>query len=141
MIFRGVRDFRSAGILIAIAIVSSVMARPRTLVYGEDEKVSLVTEWSHRHVVYSAPKSYVRAFHLSQDPRYVQQWVRRNAERKHHHHDREWFAEEPGQVHGDWSMYLGNGGTTGDGVFPAKFSFDVTTANCGSAGIPDFVVF
>jgi hypothetical protein len=142
MILRGVRDFRSARILIVIAIISSVMARPRTLVLGGDEKVSLVTDWSHRHVVYSAPKSFVRAFHLSGDSRYVQQWVRRNAERKrHHHHDHEWFEEETGQVHGDWSMYLGNGGTTGDGVFPAKFSFDVTTANCGSSGIPDFVVF
>src|SRR4029077_11111306 len=94
MLLRGVRDFRSARILIVIAIISSVMARPRTLVLGGGEKVSLVTDWSHRHVVYSAPKSLVRAFHLSGDSRYVQQWVRRNAERKrHHHHDHEWFEE------------------------------------------------
>jgi hypothetical protein len=29
----------------------------------------------------------------------------------------------------------------GAGNYPAKFSFDITTANCGNAAQPDFVVF
>jgi hypothetical protein len=41
----------------------------------------------------------------------------------------------------DWSMSLGPNATVGAGNYPAKFSFDITTANCGNAARPDFVVF
>jgi hypothetical protein len=43
--------------------------------------------------------------------------------------------------HADWSMNMGSGASAGLVVFPAKFSFSTTTANCGSATKPDFVVF
>ena len=42
---------------------------------------------------------------------------------------------------GDWSQNLGSGANAGAGVFPAKYSFSVTTANCGNATRPDTVVF
>ncbi len=41
----------------------------------------------------------------------------------------------------DWSMDMGSGASAGLGMYPAKFSFDVSTANCGTAAKPDFVVF
>ncbi len=41
----------------------------------------------------------------------------------------------------DWSISLGPNATVGAGNYPAKFSFDITTANCGNAAQPDFVVF
>ncbi len=44
-------------------------------------------------------------------------------------------------MHTDWSMNMGNNATSGLGVFPAKFSFDVNSANCSSAPSPDFVVY
>ena len=137
---KSIGGVRIAGLLVATAIIVIVSVKPPTVVYSGEERASLATDWSHRHVVYSAPENFVRAFHLAHDPRYVQQWVRRNAERRHHHVP-EWFPEASGKLHGDWSMYLGNGATTGPAVYPAKFSFDITTANCGSSGTPDFVVF
>ncbi len=41
----------------------------------------------------------------------------------------------------DWSMNMGNNATSGLGVFPAKYSFDVNSANCSSAPSPDFVIY
>jgi hypothetical protein len=47
----------------------------------------------------------------------------------------------------DWSMLLTNAGTkpgVGAGMYPAKFSFDLTPsspANCASAASPDYVVY
>ena len=37
----------------------------------------------------------------------------------------------------DWSMNLGSGATVGAGSFPAKYSFDISSASCSS----DYVVF
>jgi hypothetical protein len=44
-------------------------------------------------------------------------------------------------IHGDWSVNMGSNATAGLGMFPAKYSFDVTAANCGNSGAPDFVVY
>ena len=41
----------------------------------------------------------------------------------------------------DWSVDLGAGATLGLGTFPAKYSFNLSPANCGSAASPDFVVY
>lgn len=48
---------------------------------------------------------------------------------------------DDGSLQKDWSMNLGAGGKISAGQFPAKFSFDATTAFCDSAATPDFVVF
>ena len=45
------------------------------------------------------------------------------------------------KLHTDWSVNMGSNATVGMGMFPAKFSFDVTAANCASAPTPDFVVY
>ena len=41
----------------------------------------------------------------------------------------------------DWSEDMGSGASAGLGVYPAKFSFNISTANCASAAQPDFVVY
>jgi len=41
--------------------------------------VHMTTDWSNRHMVYSAPSSVVHALRLQSEPRYLHQWTRRNA--------------------------------------------------------------
>ncbi|MFZ0737802.1 MAG: hypothetical protein WBL70_09160 [Candidatus Acidiferrales bacterium] len=45
------------------------------------------------------------------------------------------------RLHTDWSEDMGGGATLGLGVTPAKFSFQISSANCASATSPDFVVY
>jgi hypothetical protein len=47
----------------------------------------------------------------------------------------------PNTLKRDWSTSLGPNATVGAGNYPAKFSFDINSANCGGAAQPDFVVF
>src|ERR1700679_1209486 len=47
-----------------------------------EEPVHLVTDWSHRYVLFSAPHSLMDQIRLSRNPRYLQQIIRRNAELK-----------------------------------------------------------
>jgi 5-methylcytosine-specific restriction endonuclease McrA len=42
-------------------------------------RVPMVTDWSHHHMVYSRPASIADALRLQNEPRYVQQVMRRNA--------------------------------------------------------------
>jgi len=157
---RAARILFGAMILIALVIVGRSEAG--------NAPVHMTSDWSHRHLVFSSPRDLMQQFKLSSSPRYVQQWVRRNAEKKgdrdRNDRDRDrddwrWHrAPEPNTnpLHGDWNIYMGyNGdptavplviGTAGAGNFPAKFSFDTTSANCQfpapSVGQqPDFVVF
>jgi len=44
-------------------------------------------------------------------------------------------------LHTDWSEFLGSGASLGLGVYPAKFSFNLSSANCASPGPPDFVIY
>ena len=43
--------------------------------------------------------------------------------------------------HRDWAEDMGSGASVGAGNYPAKFSFDVSQANCATAAQPDFVVY
>ena len=92
------------------------------------EHLGVPTDWSHRHMVFSPPGSPMEAFNLSGNPRYVQQWLRRNVERRHRRH---------GNLHADWSQSMGAGATVGAGQYPAKYSYDATVDDCTK----DFVVF
>jgi hypothetical protein len=103
--------------------------------------IPLVRDWSHRHMVFSPPRSLVETFRWQQEPRYFQQVLRRNAQQSAEGgaDSRGWWFQrrhlnELGQ---DWSQSLGAGATIGAGQYPAKFSFSVTAANCAS----DFVAF
>jgi hypothetical protein len=104
-----------------------------SMVWASDEHVHLATDWSHRHMIFSAPKTWWQRFNLLRNPRYLQQSLRRNVEKKNFNHRP---AHRDAVLKGDWSNYIGNNATAGAGVFPAKFSFDVTSASCAD----DFVV-
>jgi hypothetical protein len=93
------------------------------------EPLGVPTDWSHRHMVFSPPGSPMEAFNLSGNPRYVQQWLRRNVERRLRRH---------GHIHKDWSQSMGAGATVGAGQYPAKYSYNPTAVpDCTK----DFVVF
>jgi hypothetical protein len=152
------------------AVLSGQQSGQQTRQQTEDsrQRFSLVTDWSHHHLIYSSPiDSNQSDADLSalfgRDPRYWQQSLRRNgpsslntgllvaspAVASPADEFEDGFANDvvrvlsnpPLTFHRDWSVSLGPGATVGAGQFPAKFSFSVTTANCASASQPDFVVF
>ena len=104
---------------------------------------------SSHHLVYSRPASGSPALDaVTRDPAYWRQQIRRaiavgsptslsvertlrgRGLRRHLH-----------TMKRDWSYTLGSGATVGNGMFPAKFSFGLTTAFCDSDLTPDFVAF
>ncbi len=103
-------------------------------------RVSLPTDWSHRHVIFSNPTTAEEYARTIDEPRYWQQMYRRNSPAS-------LVAMAPlaktapskfkGALHRDWSVSLGSGATMGPGNYPAKFGFDVTTASCSA----DYVVY
>jgi hypothetical protein len=146
MISKNSWRIRVAKILLGGVFVVALVA-VRGAKAGE-EHAHLVTDWSHRHLLYSEPKSLIKRFELSRDPRYVQQRIRRNAERQHDRDEWRWrrALEHPDKLHGDWSLNMGPGAQVGAGNYPAKFSFDPTSANCETPAPPvgqqpDFVVY
>src|SRR5580700_10690815 len=102
---------RLAQILLgAVMVIGLVMVRGAK---AGEKHIHLVTDWSHRHLVYSEPKSLMKRFELSSDPRYVQQRMRRNAGRRGDRNEWRWrrASEDPNHLHGDWSMDVGAGAT------------------------------
>lgn len=103
------------------------------------------SDWTHHHVLFSRPSTDAQARAVIDDPRYWQQWNR-------HHFlktlitgpaelsDGAWFQGAEAS-HPDWSQNLGRGANAGAGVYPAKYSFDITSATCASGTAPDYVVF
>jgi hypothetical protein len=146
MISKNSWRIRVAQILIGGAFVIALVT-VRGAKAGE-EHAHLVTDWSHRHLVFSEAKSLMKRFELSRDPRYVQQWRRRSAERRHDYDEWRWrrALEHPDHLQGDWSLDMGSGAKVGAGNYPAKFSFDSTSAICANPAPPvgqqpDFVVY
>jgi len=45
---------------------------------GAQGRLPVPHDWSHRHLIYSAPRSIHEAHRLQQEPRYWHQWVRRH---------------------------------------------------------------
>jgi hypothetical protein len=41
--------------------------------------VHMTTDWSNRHMVYTAPSTFEEAWRLRAEPRYLEQFVRRNS--------------------------------------------------------------
>ena len=112
--------------------------------------IPLPTDWSHRHLIFSRPGSPEQLARVSEDLRYEQQLHRREqaltlpaslADETVGAFAPEGPNRGGRKLKGDWSVDLGSGGSVGAGNYPAKFSFDSTTANCGAAATPDFVVF
>ena len=143
--------------IVGAALVVFAMVRA-TNAQGGGERISIVSDWSHRHVVFSRPDSLEKAWRLQAEPRYWQQVFRRNA-RGHGRVDGESEGErndldefERGHKESrkafqkDWGQSLGVNGSTGlplagvvwYPVFPAKYSFDINAnPDCNN----DYVIF
>lgn len=109
----------------------------------------LPTDWSHHHLVFSRPRNSRIAARVERDPRYWQQFARRNVPRllsiepttqlkaqimRRH---RKTGGGNATKISRDWSENMGSGASVGATNYPAKFSFSTTTATCAT----DFVVF
>jgi hypothetical protein len=143
--------------LAATAAAFGQLQGPSEITVGGVHIKGVPTDWSHRHVIFSNPGTEAEAIKngthdrwlkIVNDPRYVIQQLQRQqpgqglagAEVA-----RLLTAEPPAagdgspdkkrRKHRDWSMDLGVGSIPAN-TFPAKWSFDTTTANCAS----DFVV-
>src|SRR5215467_1387822 len=110
------------------------------------------TDWSHRHLIFSRPATVEQEARVGADPRYWQQYERRNIARtlagdesnpgSFADYSFGAFAARPrAGIHRDWSENMGSAASAGAGNYPAKFSFQITTASCGNATPPDYVVF
>jgi hypothetical protein len=109
----------------------------------------LISDWSNHHVVFSRPATAEQAERLQRDPRYRQQLARQAPAR--------FAGEETGgallpelqldanppiaggnqDLGQDWSQDMGTGATVGATNYPAKYSFNTTTASCAN----DFVIY
>jgi hypothetical protein len=132
MKLNNLRRSRLAQISIRVVILIALVV----VVRGTSAKngpVHMATDWSHRHLIFSQPHSLVDGFKLSANPRYVQQWMRRNAEKKGKGNGGVGDQPQTNAIQRDWNVYLGglgtNIGTVGSGNYPAKFSFDITAAS------------
>ena len=107
------------------------------------------TDWTHRHVIFSQPRSAKQVAQVSRNPRYWQQWMRSNVAPVLATSVtdsaiavfRGTRSKVKPQIKRDWSEDMGSGASMGAGQFVAKYSFSLTKAACGTATQPDFVVF
>lgn len=111
-----------------------------------ENAVSVVTDWSHQSLIYSAPPETVLSEQFRDEPRYWQQWLRRNGRSPASASKVPDSSASPGRqpirkFKRDWAVSLGPGATVGAGHYPAKFSFDINSAHCGGDAQPDFVAF
>lgn len=112
--------------------------------------VPLPSDWTHQHLIFSRPGTAEELARVSKDPRYQQQMYRREqalmlpasvADAGTAALMAQFSNKRRKQLKRDWSEFLGSHASAGAGNYPAKFSFDTTTANCGDATTPDYVVY
>ncbi len=155
---RIVRFSRIGAGLLAVLGLALVMSGQEQ---APEKHVGLVTDWTSRHLVFSPPSSPLAATQVGQDPRYWQQWARRNMHPVIPASTTDPFASKPaeetsadateaespdafggfpnGKKNGmekDWSVQMGATAAMGDLNYPAKYSFSTTTALCS-----DWVVY
>lgn len=68
-----------AQFLLGSAIMLAILFGARTRAQGPGSNPShLPSGWSHRHMVFSRPDSFWRAWELQKEPRYWHPWTRQN---------------------------------------------------------------
>jgi hypothetical protein len=130
------------GLVVLGWVVTAQAGKPR------QRGTSLTTDWSHRHLVFSRPGSDEQLARVAEEPRYWQQVRRSEQALMLSTSIADSGAIAPEIVKGyskklkrDWSEDLGSGASAGAGNYPAKYSFKGSTANCGTATSPDYVVY
>ncbi len=68
--------------LALVALAGALLLVPQgTRTHAQNHvRVSMTTDWSNRHVVFSAPSNIWQSWQLQKEPRYWQQLLRRNAD-------------------------------------------------------------
>jgi hypothetical protein len=130
------------GAVVCLGIAAAMLLGERPPAVPE-YRVPLVQDWTHRSLIYSAPRSILQNLQLQQQTRYAQQYLRRNV----------FFRGPIGPpvfdpirilrrgttgLQRDWGIPAGNGFSVGQGNYPAKYVFDVNAAPSCSK---DYVVF
>lgn len=140
---------------LGVSILGVMILSPALLAQtAKSATVPIADDWSHRHLIFSRPATAEQAARVQRDPRYWQQMYRSElpivlplAEGGEaldsQLPDAENMPLRSGSLGsgGLWEEDLGSGGNIGAGNFPAKYSLRGTTANCGNAAQPDFVVY
>ena len=130
--------------------------------------VGIVDDWSHHHLVFSNPGTYEQAIAKGWYSSEYSKWIKLRYDTRFILHQTKRGASEQQMsvslplaamrlagpvnpprpplkfkttIHRDWSVNMGSGAKVSTGMYPAKFSFGTGTANCDSAGTPDFVVY
>jgi len=115
-----------------------------------EKRAGLVTDWTSRHLVFSPPSSPEVATKVAQDPRYWQQWARRNMHPmiKGTNGSASEVAEQEAPdavglakkkktgMEKDWSVEMATTAAMGDLNYAAKYSFSTSAASCS-----DYVVY
>jgi hypothetical protein len=133
------------GAVVCLGIAAAMLLgeRPPTV---PEYRVPLVQDWTHRSLIYSAPRTILQNLQLQQQTRYAQQYLRRNV-----------FFRGPiappifdpvsilrrgsSPLQRDWGLIAGNGFTVGQGNFPAKYTFNNAAALNAASCVNDYVVF
>ncbi len=142
------RALRFAIALVGLAAVAMILQGQAPNSPGPFRyRIPLPQDWSHRHLIYSNPTTLGQALQNQQRHRFWHQWFRRNVRVElpdgggafspefDHDHD----VDDAGDgLQRDWGLSLGIGATVGEGMSPAKFTFNINdTASCPN----DYVVF
>src|SRR5437773_3173321 len=150
--------------LIAVGLVQILAMKAGVAKDKPAIPLSVPDDWTHHHVIFSGARSQADANRLQHNPRYWHQWLRHNlqtgtgpeAAAARILNDPNYMSSLAANVQSaagstksnpgsggttqsqDWGTSLGAGGKGGAGMFPAKFSFDVTAApSCAN----DYVAF
>ena len=104
--------------IIVVGIVCALAAPMFAAQNAADVPMGIVSDWSHRHVLYPESQDVFVMSRIRTDPRWVQNWYLRHPEawwpehRRHHHHRHR---------HRDWSLSLTASPTTS--AFEPLFDF------------------
>src|ERR1700730_4094946 len=70
---------RRRGMVVAwVATLSLIVTLGAQTADGQAPRVPLAQDWSHRHLIYSAPATVEQALRFQNDPRYWHQWIQRH---------------------------------------------------------------
>ena len=136
---------------LGISILGNLILSPTLM--GQASKNSdaafpATTDWSQHHLIFSKPAASELAKRVEREPRYRQQ-VRRQSSAGRSEAEIGGVRSPRSQarvrvsrrdrkhgLEGDWSEDMGGGAKVGAMNYPAKYSFDISAADCAN----DFVV-
>ena len=126
--------------LIGVPLSGLLSGHPFALGHKDDlnDRVPVVEDWTHRHLIYSAPRSVIQNLELQRQPRYIQQYLRRNVLGRRPWPIRREPRVAPNGLERDWGIPVPvNYSTVPEGNFPAKYVFNAN----GAASCADYAVF